>query len=281
MPGFPFEGEIMIQDIGEHTFDNTYRAATPVAESPVYVVRGNEVALTTARELADWPRLRFAFTIDDEAYFIAPFDVVLNPADLAFKLVHFMRAEGTPETVLGSAVAVQLARWYETSRCCPWCGAPLAHAPASRELVCTECAHIVYPKVTPGIIAGVIDRETNRIVLTTYANRPGARPALVAGFAEVGESLEGCLCREVREEVGLEVTNLRYVGSQPWPYSDSLLVGFFCEVTGSRDIVLEEAELKRAEWVSPEDMPSRESDHVSLTGHMMRLFAAKGAAVLD
>ena len=270
----------MIQDIGEHTFDNTYRTQRPAPESPVYVVRGNEVALTTASELADWPRLRFAFTLDGEACFIAPFDVVLNPADLTFEPVHFMRASGPAEQVLASAVAVQLARWYEKNRCCPWCGAPLAHAPASRELVCTECAHIVYPNVTPGIIAGVIDREANRIVLTTYANRPGARPALVAGFAEVGESLEGCLRREVREEVGLEVTNIRYVDSQPWPYSDSLLVGFFCEVVGSRAIVLEEAELKRAEWVAPEEMPSREGDAVSLTGHMMRLFAEKGAAVL-
>ena len=271
----------MIQDIDEHVFDNSYRVVTPEADSPAYVVRGNQVALTTASELADWPRLRFAFTIDDKAHFIAPFDVVLDPDGLTFKPVNFMRAEGTSEQVLASAVAVQLARWYETNRRCSRCGAPLAHAPASRELVCTECAHIVYPKVTPGIIAGVIDRESNRILLTTYANRPGARPALVAGFAEVGESLEGCLRREVREEVGLEVTNLRYVDSQPWPYSDSLLVGFFCEVTGSRDIVLEEDELKCAEWVAPEDMPSREGDAVSLTGHMMRLFAGKGAEVLD
>ena len=270
----------MIQEIGNHVFDNTYRVVTPQADSPVYVVRGNQVALTTASELADWPRLRFAFTIDGEAYFIAPFDVVLNPTNLTFQTVNFMRAEGAPEAVLGSAVAVQLARWYETNRHCPWCGAPLSHAPSSRELVCTECAHIVYPTVVPGIIAGVIDREANRILLTTYANRPGARPALVAGFAEVGESLEGCLRREVREETGLEVTSIQYVGSQPWPYSDSLLVGFFCEVVGSRDIVLEEAELKQAEWVAPEDVPSREGDHVSLTGHMMRLFAEKGAEVL-
>ena len=271
----------MIQEIGEHTFDNTYRVVTPQANSPVYVVRGNEVALTTASALADWHRLRFAFTLDGKACFIAPFDVVLNPADLDFAPVHFMRAEGPAEQVLARAVAAQLARWYETNRCCPWCGEPLKHAPASRELVCTECAHIVYPKVTPGIIAGVIDREANRILLTTYANRPGARPALVAGFAEVGESLEGCLRREVREEVGLEVTNIRYVDSQPWPYSDSLLVGFFCEVEGSRDIALEEDELKRAEWVAPKDMPSRAGDAVSLTGHMMRLFAEKGSAVLE
>lgn len=270
----------MIQEIGEHVFDNSYREVAPVAESPVYVVRGNQVALTCARELADWPRLRYAFALDGVAHFIAPFDVALNPSGLDFKLVNFMRDEGPAEQVLASAVAVQLARWYEGNRHCPWCGAALKHAPASRELVCEECGKIVYPSIAPGIIAGVVDREANKILLTTYANRANARPALVAGFAEVGESLEDCLRREVREEVGLEVTNIQYVASQPWPYSDSLLVGFFCEVTGSRDIVLEEAELKRAEWVAPEDMPSREGDAVSLTGHMMRLFAANGAAVL-
>lgn len=271
----------MIQEIGEHVFDNAYREVAPQPESPVYVVRGNQVALTQARELADWPRLRFAFTLDGVAHFIAPFDVALNPAGLDFKLVNFMRAEGPAEAVLASAVAVQLARWYEANRHCSWCGAALKHAPASRELVCEDCGRIVYPTLTPGIIAGVIDREANKILLTTYANRVNARPALVAGFAEVGESLEGCLRREVREETGLEVSNIQYVASQPWPYSDSLLVGFFCEVEGSRDITLEEAELGRAEWVAPCDMPSREGDTVSLTGHMMRLFAANGAAVLD
>ena len=271
----------MIQEIGEHVFDNSYREATPTPESPVYVVRGNQVALTQARELADWPRLRFAFALDGEACFIADQDLVLNPANMHYQLVNYIRVEGPAEQVLASAVAVQLARWYESNRFCAACGEKLTHAPSSRELACPTCANVVYPKIAPGIIAGVIDREANKILLTTYANRPGARPALVAGFAEVGESLEGCLRREVREETGLEVTNIQYVDSQPWPYGDGLLVGFFCEVTGSRDIALEKDELMQAEWVAPEDMPSREGDRTSLTGHMMRLFAADGAAVLD
>ena len=270
----------MIQEIGEHVFDNSYRAATPVPESPVYVVRGNQVALTRASELADWGRLRFAFSLDGEACFIGNQDLVLDPARMRYQLVNFLRAEGPTEQVLATAVAVQLARWYEANRFCAACGERLTHAASARELHCPACANVVYPKVVPGIIAGVVDCEANKILLTTYANRPGARPALVAGFAEVGESLEGALLREVREEVGLEVENLRYVASQPWPYSDCLLVGFFCEVVGSREIALQEDELMQAEWVAPQDMPSREGDHTSLTGHMMRLFAEKGVAVL-
>ena len=100
-------------------------------------------------------------------------------------------------------------------------------------------------------------------------------------LVQIGEPIEDTVSREVMEEVGLEVENLCFVGSQPWSFSDSLLVGFWCEVKGSRKIAVDHVELKEAAWFSPDEMPDRSHDHVSLTGWMMERFKALGSAVLD
>ena len=138
------------------------------------------------------------------------------------------------------------------------------------------CTHKVYPRINPAVIIGVIDREDNKILLTKY--RTGfAQNALVAGFTEIGETLEETVKREVQEEVGLRVKNIRYYKSQPWGVALDILAGFFCEVEGDKEIKMDESELKYAEWVSPEDVILQVPDY-SLTNEMMRLFKEKGAS---
>ena len=96
-------------------------------------------------------------------------------------------------------------------------------------------------------------------------------PALVAGFAEIGETLEETVQREVMEEVGLKVKNIRYYKSQPWGMALDILTGFFCELDGDNSIKMDESELKYAEWVKREDVVLQPSDY-SLTNEMMKLF---------
>lgn len=301
----------MLQDIGGHAFDNHYRAVAPAPGDRALVVRGGEVALATVGEVRaaeaaglalapvggmDAPTLRFAFAVDGRPCFLAmaaegdcrdegsgatAMSPVADGESLDFRPVSWLRADAAPVDALCAATALTLARWYRTNRICPRCGRALAHAPASRELVCPACGQVLYPKIAPGVIAGVVDRQANRIVLTKYAHADYSRFALVAGFSEVGESLEGTVAREVAEEVGLSVKNLRFYASQPWPFTDTLLAGFFCEVDGARGIRLDTHELREAVWCAPRDMPSRADDRVSLTGEMMRLFAQVGARVLD
>ena len=132
---------------------------------------------------------------------------------------------------------------------------------------------IEYGKSNPVIVSaqatGITDGD--RILLTKYARSGYNHYALVAGFCEIGESFEETLRREVAEEVGLEVENIRYWNSQPWSFSDSLLAGFFCDVRGSRTPRLVDGELKEASWFSRAEIPVSD-DGVSLTRAMIEAF---------
>ena len=108
----------------------------------------------------------------------------------------------------------------------------------------------------------------NRLLMSKYANRDFKRYALIAGFAEIGETLEETVQREVMEEVGLKVKNLRYYKSQPWAFTDTLLTGFFAELDGEEEITLDEEELAMAEWFEREEIPVHERSR-SLTNEMI------------
>ena len=128
---------------------------------------------------------------------------------------------------------------------------------------------MVYPRINPGVIVGVQNGE--RLLLTKYAGRGFTNWALIAGFTEIGESLEQTVAREVMEEAGVHVKNIRYFGNQPWPRSSSLLVGYFCELDGSEVVKLDDQELACAEWVHWSEVP-HEPDDYSLTRTMMCAF---------
>ena len=111
-----------------------------------------------------------------------------------------------------------------------------------------------YPKICPAVIVAVLDGE--RILLTKYAGRSYTRYALIAGFAEIGETIEQTVHREVMEEVGLRVKNLRFYKSQPWSFSDTLLMGFYCDLDGEDRITLDQDELAVAEWFNRGQIPA-------------------------
>ena len=114
--------------------------------------------------------------------------------------------------------------------------------------------------------------DGNRILMSKYAGRTYKKYALLAGFVEIGETAEGeTVKREVMEEVGLKVKNIRYYKSQPWSFTDTLLLGFYCELDGDDKIVLDKEELALAEWFEREDIPDVTS-HESLTNEMMMKF---------
>ncbi|WP_026653863.1 NAD(+) diphosphatase [Butyrivibrio proteoclasticus] len=176
--------------------------------------------------------------------------------------------------VFAMYTAFHLYEWYVSQAYCGKCGKPMKNDDTERARVCTCCGYKAYPRINPAVIIGVTDKESNRILLTKY--RTGfAQNALVAGFTEIGETLEETVKREVMEEVGLKVTNIRYYKSQPWGIASDILAGFYCDVDGDKDIRMDESELKYAEWVAPEDIVLQTTNY-SLTNEMMRLFKEKG-----
>ena len=164
---------------------------------------------------------------------------------------------------------MQLARWREHHHFCGRCGSPLHPSQTERAYVCSNCRSVIYPRICPAVIVAVTHGDY--ILLTKYAGRDYANYALIAGFAEVGETIEDTVHREVMEEVGLRVKNLRFYKSQPWSLSDTLLMGFFCELDGDENITLDREELAVGEWKKRSEMPDRRGD-VSLTSEMMEQF---------
>jgi NAD+ diphosphatase len=159
--------------------------------------------------------------------------------------------------------------WYRDNRFCGRCGKPMRHDTKERMVYCENCKNTVYPKICPAVIIGVTDGD--RILLTKYAGRTYKNYALVAGFTEIGETFEQTVEREVMEEVGLKVKNIRYYKSQPWALSGSLLAGFFCDLDGSDKIRLQEDELALGTWVLAKDL-ELEDDGISLTREMILKF---------
>jgi NAD+ diphosphatase len=171
--------------------------------------------------------------------------------------------------VMAAATAWHLNVWYDTSRFCGRCGTPTVHDKNERMMRCPKCNNMIFPKIAPAVIVGVTNGD--KILLTKYANREYKRYALIAGFNEIGETIEETVKREVMEEAGLHVKNIRYYKSQPWGFDSNLLMGFFCEVDGSKHIVMDEHELSEAEWVNRSDIPDYK-EHLSLTHEMMLVF---------
>lgn len=147
--------------------------------------------------------------------------------------------------------AYQIVDWERTHRYCGKCGGPTRPLDGERARSCPACGIQFFPRVTPAVIVAVV--RDRKILLAQSRRFPSAFFSVLAGFVEPGETFEECVRREVREEVGIEVTNLRYFGSQPWPFPHSLMVGFTAEYAGG-DLAVEEKEIVRAGWFDPEEV---------------------------
>jgi NAD+ diphosphatase len=156
-----------------------------------------------------------------------------------------------PDCYSIAGLASELIYWQRASVFCALCGGagePVAGEWSKR---CVRCGHVAYPRVSPCVI--VLIHDGDRVLLT---HKPGWGPmnSLVAGFVEPGESLEECLAREVLEEVGVEVDELRYFGSQPWPFPHQLMVGFFARYKAG-EIRIDANELDAAAWFHVDNLP--------------------------
>ncbi|MBE5024324.1 NAD(+) diphosphatase [Olsenella sp. DSM 107455] len=299
----------MIQEFGdEHRYDNHFEPHQAGEKDYVLHFRdgkclarvthvgGSDADAGDSGEVVELPRLgdypsapakaTYLFSLGEDRFFLAFDEDLAAPAGFGYESVNWLRRAEPQHLLFAAATASQLSRWYQDNRFCGRCGHATEIAPSSREIVCPECAHIVYPKICPGIICAVTrladDPTDDAIVLTRYAGRTTALWALVAGFTEIGEPLEDTVRREVMEEVGLSVKNLRFYKSQPWGFTDTLLVGFWCEVDGDPAITVDRFELKEARWFTRDEIPlERTNDRASLTGEMIERFRTMGRAAWE
>jgi NAD+ diphosphatase len=161
--------------------------------------------------------------------------------------------DGAENGTLRLVHAVALQNWHSTHPCCPRCGSRTNVAAAGASRVCPNDGSEHFPRVDPAVIMLVHD-DDDRILLARNPAWPDRRVSILAGFVEPGESLEHAVAREVAEEVGLAVRDLRYLGSQPWPLPQSLMLGYFCRADGDQELRVDEEEIESAHWYTRDEL---------------------------
>lgn len=214
---------------------------------------------------------KFLFTIDNINYYLVD-EKGLSVDGWIYVSTNRFRTEIKYWRSFAGAVGWQLNRWYSKHHYCSKCGKEMKRSEKERMLFCESCGFQAYPTISPCVIVAI--HNGDKLLLTKYAGRAYNRYALIAGFAEIGESLEQTVHREVMEEVGLRVKNLKFYKSQPWPFTDTLLAGFYAELDGDDTITLDQNELAVGEWLDRNDIPPAELN-ISLTSEMMELFRTK------
>lgn len=301
----------MIQDIYPSRLNNQYTAYSPVDEDIVFFFQGSSllakyedeetlvypqykefvkgITLQENKDSVDNYTFIYLLSVDDTRYFLAEkkgellkgqyigemadasihkeYAAVVEGFD--FVGVNSFRKAKPKATAFAAITAYHIYGWYRDNHFCVRCGGPTVHDSKERMVRCTSCGNMIFPKICPAVIVAVTDND--RILLTKYAGRMYRNYALIAGFNEAGETLEQTVEREVMEEVGLKVKNIRYYKSQPWGLSGSLLSGFFCELDGDDKITLQEDELSLGTWVKADEL-DLEDDGISLTREMIIKF---------
>jgi len=170
--------------------------------------------------------------------------------------------------------AKQIVGWHATHRFCGRCGGETEPVEGEMAMRCSRCGMMHYPRVSPAVIVRV--SRGGEILLARSPGFPKGMRSVLAGFVEPGESIEETIHREVREEVGVEVANLAYFGSQPWPFPNSLMIGFTAEYAGG-EIRPEPGEIEDAGWYRPDDLPQL-PPKVSIARRMIDAFVADRGA---
>lgn len=167
------------------------------------------------------------------------------------------------DNILGLAGrAFQLAEWARTHRFCGACGNPMELASGERCFKCSRCGNMAYPRISPAMM--VLIRKGDHFLLAKHTKAATTRYVPLAGFLEAGESIEEAVHREVFEEVGLTVNNLKYFASQSWPFPHSLMIAFTADYVGG-DIKVDENEIEEARWFGPGDEWPPRVPHVSIS----------------
>ncbi len=281
----------MIQDI-HGIYHNEYQNLTPVQDDYImfaqgrsvlmrrdgeqtiqYITYGELIAASGGDLSAD--ACRYLFSIENqgmtEKYFLSNSQLLTSQLmeKYEYRQQNVFRTMKPEDKAFAGITACQLANWYESTQFCGRCGTRLEHDKVERMMKCPKCGAMHYPKISPAVIVAVTNRD--KILMTKYAGRDYKKYALIAGFTEIGETIEDTVRREVMEEVGIYVKNIRYYKSQPWSFTDTVLMGFYCELDGEDVITMDAHELSVAEWMRREDIPT-EFDGISLTNEMIMRF---------
>jgi NAD+ diphosphatase len=219
-------------------------ALSPNSSTPVTAGATPRVAFRSAVDVPDDAPRRFLGVVGDDVYFTA----TVEPDDRdSWQTLRDIGARADDLDVALLVSAVGLEQWHQRHTHCPRCGAETVEAQAGWTRTCTADGSEHFPRTDPAVIMLVHDGG-DRALLGRGPQWGEGRFSTLAGFVEPGESLEAAVAREVYEEVGVDITDIRYLGSQPWPFPASLMVGFVARLAGDPAITLDPNEMAEAAW---------------------------------
>lgn len=263
----------MIQDIYPHIYKNAFQTGvTPTDNDIIFSFEEDQVLMKDEHQFYRYHEISkksscyYLFSIDNLKFFLADL-TSLNHIKVSFRA---MRTFENRMLGFAAITAWQLYRWIQDNKYCGKCGHPMDFDQKERAMRCPHCSNIVYPKISPAVIVGITN-DKGQILVTKYAHGHYQSYALVAGFCEIGETIEETVKREVKEETGLDITDIQYYKSQPWSFSSTLLLGFWCKAHGDTLIQMDENELRVARWAD-RDEAINSLDDASLTTEMIQYY---------
>ena len=234
----------LVRDAGGFLIPQTGAQPFPLAEAPMAVGEGEAEGILA---LGEWQGLP-CFAVERER---APEALLAVAGAEWLPLRAVFGARGEAAFALAGRASL-LLDWQRNHRYCGRCATPTERQAHEFSCRCPACGLLAYPRLSPAVM--VLVRDGVRLLLARSPRfKPGVFSAL-AGFVEAGETLEECARREVREEVGVEIANLRYFRSQPWPFPDSLMLAFFADYAGG-ELRPDPSEIEAAGWFSLEELP--------------------------
>jgi NAD+ diphosphatase len=208
---------------------------------------------------------------DRHCYAVELPEGIAPPAGMSFEGLRQVYGRLDEALFWVAARAVQIVDWGRTHRFCGRCGVPMETSTTERAQKCPKCGLLHFPRLAPAIIV-LVERGPELLMARSRHFAPGIY-SVIAGFVEPGESLEEAVAREVKEEVGLTVKNIRYFGSQPWPFPHSLMIGFTAAYAGG-EIILDDVEIEDAGWFTVDKLPALPGQ-ISIARKLIEWFIAK------
>lgn len=272
----------MIHEILPHQFDNKYLSLKTIDENDfVFYYQENMILLKTNEDTFEIPRRKdlpniydttennFLFTLDGIHCFLILENLIIENDLFVYKEINTFRNIKPQEVAWVSIAGYHLYNWYLQHKFCGKCGTLTQHKQDERAIICPSCKAIFYPKISPAVIVAIVCKD--KILLARNTQFAGSWFSLIAGYTDVGESLEETLVREVKEEVGLDISNIRYYKSQPWPLSGSMMIGFIADADDKQPIITDNKEIAEAAWFSRGNLPQHSST-ISIAGEMIEKF---------
>ena len=296
----------MIQDIYPDYYDPEFKNITIKEDDYLLSYKGNGILAVRENNTVYLPKLSdykdlvgdkyesikseayYLFAISEKPYFLCTLkSEVLENIDLYktyneaientdadnkcwfYLSIHEFRELNPIVMVFAGATGFHIRNWAESKRFCGYCGSKTRPSEEERAFICCECGQIEYPKISPAVIVAI--KNDDKLLLVRNKRGAYKKLALVSGFVEIGESFEQTVHREVLEETGLKVKNVKRYKDQPWGISGAHMIGFTAEVDGDHTIKLQESELSEGKWYKKEEIPEYRN-RLSVGSEMIQMF---------